>query len=372
MTGNGRDLSQWHTHTMREIHQQPDVWEQVLAGVDAERGPLSEWLAPILAHPDLRIILTGAGSSAYIGEALAPALTEGLQRAVAPISTTSLVGAPAGHLIADRPTLILSYGRSGNSPESLAAIELADQIVGTCYHLAICCNADSALVRACRRTPTRRALLMPPRSLDQSFAMTSSFSAMFVATLHLLLPDHGQAKAAIAAVRNLLDHGFDAIDSLIARRFDRLVFLGSGVLQGIATEAALKALELSAGQSTAASESALGFRHGPKFLVNADAIVVALPSSDPYTRCYDLDLVAELERDGIAKEIIRLDALPALSGHQLTPQWLGLVYLVWCQLLATRNAAALAVDPDNPCPSGEVNRVVQGVAIHPFGPEGGA
>ena len=359
---------QWPSHTQREIHQQPDVWIAAMAGVDAVRADLNAWLAPILARPDLRIILTGAGSSAYIGEALAPVLTEGLQRTVTAISTTSLVGAPAGHLLADRPTLLVSYARSGNSPESLAAVELADHIVGQCYHLVLCCNPDSELVQASKGLPNRRTLLMPPAALDQSFAMTSSFTSMLVSTLHLFLPDHAQAMRTIDVARALLSGRHDDIDAIIGEGFDRLVFLGSGSLQGIATEAALKALELSAGASVAASESSLGFRHGPKFLVDEGTVVVTMPSGDPYTSRYDSDLIAELDRDGVARRVVRLDTLPAVVDLALAPQWLGLVYLIWCQLLACRNAEAMGINPDNPCPSGEVNRVVQGVTIHPFTP----
>lgn len=360
------------SHTRREIAQQPDIWGQAIAGVDLARADLAAWLAPILARPDLRIILTGAGSSAYVGEALAPALAASLQRPVEAISTTSLVGAPEGLLLADRPTLLISYARSGNSPESLAAVELADQIVSDCHHLVLCCNPDSALARGCEGSVRRRALLMPPAALDQSFAMTSSFTSMLVSTLHLFQPDRAGAEATIAATRTLLGSDLPEIEAIVAGGFGRLVFLGSGSLQGIATEAALKALELSAGASVAASESALGFRHGPKFLIDHATVIVSMPSSDPHTRRYDLDLLAELERDGVARRIVQLDRLAAIGGVEIAPVWLGLVYLVWCQILACRNAEALGINPDNPCPSGEVNRVVQGVTIHPYGDRTGA
>lgn len=354
------------SHTRREIRQQPGVWADAIDQIEARRGETESWLAPILALSDLRIILTGAGSSAYIGEALAPALTGHLGRPVTPISTTSLVGAPAGHLLADRPTLIISYARSGNSPESLAAVELADQLVDNCFHLIFCCNPDSELVRASSGKTDRHILLMPPAALDLSFAMTSSFTSMMVSTLQLFLPDAVQAKRMIDAATTLIDESAADIERIVTDGFDRLVFLGSGSLQGIATEAALKSLELSAGRIVATSESSLGFRHGPKFLVDPATVVVSMPSSNPYTCRYDLDLVSELERDGLARHIVRLDQLPALLGRTLAPEWLGLVYLVWCQLLACRNAEVLGINPDNPCPSGEVNRVVQGVNIHPF------
>lgn len=354
--------------TGREIRQQPDIWEQALAAIEQRRAALEDWLAPILARPDLRIILTGAGSSAYIGETLAPVLTARLGRPVAAISTTSLVGAPAGHLLRDRPTLLISYARSGNSPESLAAVELADRLVDDCYHLALCCNPQSALARGFDGDARKQLVPMPAAALDQSFAMTSSFTSMLISTLALFAPDAEQARRTIAAARALLDD--TPAGPLVAEGFERVVFIGSGTLQGIATEAALKLLELGAGAVTATSESALGFRHGPKFAINAQTLVVILISTDAYSRGYDRDLAGELERDGIAREIVRLDRLPALAGAGIAPVWVGLVYLLWCQLLAYRHALALGINPDNPCPSGEVNRVVQGVTIYPFAAAG--
>ena len=53
------------------------------------------FLAPLVARPDLRIILTGAGSSAFAGEIAAPALRRHLGRRVEAIATTDIVASPA-------------------------------------------------------------------------------------------------------------------------------------------------------------------------------------------------------------------------------------------------------------------------------------
>lgn len=45
--------------------------------------------------------------------------------------------------------------------------------------------------------------------------------------------------------------------------------------------------------------------------------------------------------------------------------WLLFPYLLFTQMLAFEFADAGA-DPDNPCPTGEVNRVVKGVTIYRF------
>lgn len=353
--------------TTIEIGQQPDVWSEALAAIDARRAEIDAWLAPLLADPALRIILTGAGSSAYIGDALAPALTHRLGRRVEAISTTSIVAAPEDYLVASRPTLLISFGRSGNSPESIGAVKIADAVVGDCHHLVVCCDGGSALARHEGSGPGRVfRLIMPARSLDRSFAMTSSFTSMLLSTLHVFAPDTAQAQAVVAAGRAMLAEPVDDIGRIVGDGFERSVFLGSGALQGIATEAALKALEMSAGDRDSYAESPLGFRHGPKFVVDSQTLVVLLTHSSPYTRCYDNDLADELERDGAARNIVRLDAHPALSGVALDAAWLGPVYLIWCQRLAYFAAKALGHAPDNPSPSGTLNRVVQGVTLHPY------
>lgn len=352
--------------TIQEIAQQPDVWEAALAILESRRSELEAWLEPLLADPRLRIVLTGAGTSAYAGEMLAPLLTRRLGRRVEAIATTDIVGSPMQHLLADTPTLMISYARSGSSPESVAAFDLAERLVDRCHHLVLCCNPESALVKASCAATDAQCVIMPAASLDRGFAMTSSFTSMVLVTVALFAPDDAQAQATVAAARALLAAPSDVISDLVGSGFVRVAFLGSGGLHGLATEAALKMLELSAGRTGCYAESALGFRHGPKFVVDDRTTVVLLTNSDPHTRRYDLDIYEELKRDGVAKHVIKLDDLDCLDGASLTEEWLGLVYIVWCQLLAYRNSVAVGNTPDNPCPSGEVNRVVQGVTIHAF------
>ena len=86
--------------------------------------------------------------------------------------------------------------------------------------------------------------------------------------------------------------------ALAHRRFGRVAYLGSGPLQSLAREAALKLLELTDGALVTMFESTLGFRHGPKTVVNADTLVVVFASNDPLTRAYDRDLIEELRENG--------------------------------------------------------------------------
>src|SRR5205085_12144229 len=122
----------------------------------------------------LRIILTGAGSSAFIGECLAPHLGAKLCRRVEAIATTDLVSAPHLYFSEQVPTLLVSFARSGNSPESIAAVELAQRFLGQAHHLAVTCNPHGALARK----GLGETILLPEETHDRSFAMTSSFSCM--------------------------------------------------------------------------------------------------------------------------------------------------------------------------------------------------
>ena len=167
--------------TAREIAQQPASWVRTQELLRQHAAPIARFLAPLLEQPDLRIILTGAGSSAFIGECLVPLLLQRLGRRVEAIATTDLLSGPAQYFQRDVPTLLVSFGRSGSSPESVAVVDLADRMLGRCHHLVFTCNEQGTLYQHCRDRRNSLAILLPPETHDQSFAMTSSFTAMMLA-----------------------------------------------------------------------------------------------------------------------------------------------------------------------------------------------
>jgi len=374
---------QW---TAREIAQQPQAWEKVEALAADAGTPVARFLAPLLLRPELRIVLTGAGSSAFVGACLAPALQRRTQRWVAAVPTTDLVAAPRDWLPAHVPTLLVSFARSGNSPESVAALELAQQCVRECHHLVITCNGQGALGLQAARLANAAVLCLPDEVNDRSFAMTSSFTSMLLAAAQLLGALPGRvAPAAGAWARHVLDHGMPTLEDLVRQGFERIVYLGAGEFKALAREAALKLLELTDGAIVAASDTPLGFRHGPKTIVNARTLVVVLLSNDSYTRRYDLDLLRELRSDGIAGRVFALGGEGGAGGQVTAPAAaavahpddlilpasaqardldLCLPYAVFAQSLALLHSLALGRRPDNPNASGAVHRVVRGVTIH--------
>jgi tagatose-6-phosphate ketose/aldose isomerase len=359
--------------TILEIGQQPDVWREVAKRYDPA---VAEFLDQITGRPDIRIVLTGAGSSAFIGEIVAAALRRHLGRRVDAIPTTDIVASPLDNLEPNTPTLLVSFGRSGNSPESLATTQLADEIVDDIWHLVLTCDPSGELGRTHSGRANSRVLYMPERTNDTGFAMTSSLTSMLLTCLRLLgsaTADDGEklASAAERVANQQLD-----ISALAQTKKQRIVYLGSGPLEGLAHESALKMLELTAGEVVTYFDSPLGFRHGPKSALDGDTHVVVYVSADPYTRRYDLDIIAEvraqLGQDAVT--VISTESIPETHGPAVVLPGLdgfddalvALPYLVFAQYLALFTSLEYGKTPDNPFPSGEVNRVVQGVTIYPM------
>jgi tagatose-6-phosphate ketose/aldose isomerase len=158
------------------------------------------------------------------------------------------------------------------------------------------------------------------------------------------------------------------------------VYLGSGPLAALAQESALKLLELTAGGVVSYHDSPLGFRHGPKSVLNDETLAVVFLSADPYTRGYDLDIVGELRAALDPSRVLAVAAdapddvdaliLPGLTG--VDDGFLAVGYVVVAQILALSFALGVGTTPDNPFPGGSVNRVVQGVRIHDLATAGAA
>ncbi|HDG1689063.1 TPA: AgaS family sugar isomerase [Kluyvera georgiana] len=369
------------TWTEEEIRQQPASWIRSLKNIDAIRSTIDAFLTPLLRKTDLRIVLTGAGTSAFIGETIAPWLSRHTGKNISAVPTTDLVTNPMDYLNPAHPLLLVSFARSGNSPESVAAVELANQFVPECYHLSITCNEAGSLYQNLVDSDNAFALLMPAETHDRGFAMTSSITTMMASCLAVFAPEVFNNQT----FRDVADRSQAILDSLGDFSqgvfgdgdWKRVVYLGSGGLQGIARESALKVLELTAGKLAAFYDSPTGFRHGPKSLVDSETLIVVYISSHPYTRQYDLDLLAELRRDRQAMRVVAIaaetDAIIEAGPHILLPPSRSFIdmeqafcFLMYAQVFALTQSIHVGNTPDTPSASGTVNRVVQGVIIHPW------
>jgi tagatose-6-phosphate ketose/aldose isomerase len=275
----------------------------------------------------------------------------------------------------------VSLARSGDSPESLAATDFADRTLSTVRHLVVTCNASGLLAREHADRPHSLVLLMPEQTNDRGFAMTSSFTSMVLAAWLALDPPAAataDVAALAAAAQEVLDRAPGTLTRLASAGYQRVVYLGSGALTALARESALKLLELTAGRVVSYFDSSLGFRHGPKAVLHPGTLAVVYVSNDPYTRQYDEDIISELRVALGAEHVLVLTAGPDRKEDVGTRRWvlpgledapdvaLALPFLVLAQLLALEMSLALGCTPDNPFPTGEVNRVVKGVTVYPL------
>ncbi|MBQ0079096.1 MAG: SIS domain-containing protein [Eubacterium sp.] len=365
--------------TATEIAQQPATWKKTNEQVNGVAAELKAFVDQVITQPDFDVILTGAGTSEYVGNSLYPSLLQVLAGHVHSIGTTDIVATPRAFLSATKPTLLISFARSGNSPESVGAVEAAEKVCENIYHLFITCNKDGALAKLAAEKDNCFSIVLTDETHDKSFAMTSSFSNMYLAAMKTLANDKMNGLDAITdAAQKFIDEGYAKLaDYIDNNSFDRIVYLGTDALKGIAQESALKVLELTAGQMVALYDTPMGFRHGPKSVVNDNTVCVVYISDNPATRRYEMDLLAELYRDKKGSQIIAVSAREDAKIDELSDLHinlgledkyengqLALGFIVVAQALSMLYSLKLGLTPDNPCPTGEVNRVVKGVTIY--------
>jgi len=348
------ELSQWDTWA--EIHRQPEVWEYwgSVFDVSAVRG----WIAQ---QEFDQVWFCGAGTSAYIGDILQAGLPHG--RKFLAIPSTDLVGMPQRYLKDAKP-LVVNFGRSGNSAESIGTLDALDAFAPDAPRLNITCNANGALaVRKC--TAPQQVVLLPDSAHDAGFAMTASFSTMLFTALALF-----DVQCEFKKRMHEMADQFRNFVPRVAKPGplpERTVYLGSGPLAYAARESVLKVLELSAGNIPSLWDSTLGFRHGPKsFVTDHTAITVYLHPDSPAS-LYDNDLLAELRSQFPNASVqsvgpggdIKLD-MPFGAA------WATPVCIVTAQIAAAVWAHGLGLNVDDPFAGrGTLSRVVSDVRLYP-------
>lgn len=370
-------------HTAREITQQPDLWLKTWGLVERRKDQLRAFLDNAFQHTSLSIILTGAGTSAFIGDVLQGPFHKNTQRQTVAIATTDLISHP-GHYFNTEATLLISFARSGDSPESVAALHLADKFCKNVFHLIITCNPEGKLARSMKTNanPTL-VFFLPEEADDQSLAMTGSFTSMLLAGLLISrIKEIDALKPQVEQISryaiNILENYGEKLKAAAQLDFHRAIFLGSGPLRPVANESDLKVQELTDGKVICKFDSFLGFRHGPKAVINASTLLVYLFSNDKYVHQYETDMVKAIisgEKGlfsiGIAESAdtdFELDLLIELStdGKTVDEEFLSVCSVLPAQILGFYKSLEFGLMPDNPSEKATITRVVKGVIIYPF------
>jgi len=365
-------------HTYREIRQQPRVWRKAYDIIRARKAEIQSFLDANLDE-DFTIVLTGAGTSAYIGDALEPALSR-IRRGVRAIATTDIITDPGLYFDKESKILLVSFARSGNSPESVGAVKAVEQTAGKVAHVFITCNENGELAKM--KGSNILTILLPPETNDVSLAMTSSYSTMLlVCSMIARIDDIEDEKESIDLLAEKVETAMDkyeaAIREIADRSFTRAIFLGSGPLKGVAEESRLKLQELTDGAVMCAYDSFLGFRHGPKALVNPDSLLVYLLSSKPEVQRYELDLIRQIKSNNHVKaSIVVCQRKPALEEDcydlcveiglpdSVADYYACVSYIFVGQMMGLYKSIATGLCPDSPSVSGNISRVVEGVTLY--------
>lgn len=366
-------------HTAREIWQQPSVWEATAKKVISEQYALRAFWDKAI-QKSRKIILTGAGTSAYIGYSLEGVFQRHTGITSLAIPTTHLVTHPHDYLQPELPTMVVSFARSGNSPESVAAVRLIDKICHECYHLVITCDEDGELARY-KSDHNKFTFILPPESNDKSLAMTASYTSMLLAGLMIARLDQpetigGQVEILVSHGRNMIDKYHGKLREIAGLDFERAVFLGSGPLFGTATESHLKLQELSDGKIICKNDSYLAFRHGPKAVIDEKTVVLFLFSNNDCVQRYERDLVLSMQKGKKAMRLIGVSDSPVTGVHldeslcfsetrsAMDEEFLAICSVLPAQMLGLFKSLELGLKPDNPSVSGAISRVVEGVVIY--------
>ena len=373
-------------YTPAEIAQQPATWESTFSIFQEHRTRLAEFLGdagfgdPVCPKPV--VFLVGAGTSDYVGRSLVHLLRRLWKCEVIAIPSTSLLTHGEEWLIPGQRYVWISFSRSGDSPEGVSVLEKALVSHPDIHHIVVSCNAEGRMIRCTAGKRQAFAVALDDAVNDRALAMTSSFSNMVVfgqcmAHVHNFTQYEAILSQLVEAGKTFLPHAADAAAALAAEPFERVCFIGSGALEGVAVESGLKVLELTAGRILTMAESAMGLRHGPMAALDKTTLLVAFLSSDEKVARYERDLLQELKRkrlvktqiavgghsgpplDGFAERHLSPDIRTAVPDDCRPPvdvlfgQLLGLFFSLRCNLM-----------PDRPSPDGVISRVVQNVRIY--------
>lgn len=348
------------SRTWAEIMAQPAIWRAWAAPLAAQAAETREWIA---RRGIEQVWLSGAGTSAFIGEALAA----GDPRLEA-VATTDIVASPGDYLHRDGKILALQFGRSGNSSESLGLLDLLDGHRPDVDRLHVTCNPDGALATRVAPGPGEsRALSLPEATHDAGFAMTSSYTTMLLTALACL--GDFDAEDRLPTLADAAEALLPRLAAMPAPRPERAIFLGSGALKGVARESALKVLELTAGRTMTQWDSSLGFRHGPKAAVDEETRVFVMIHPDPQTARYDRDMAEEICRQFPGIEVTTIG-----PGGDIAIEGTGearadaVLYVLAAQVLSVRWSAELDLNIDDPFEGRNLSRVVSGVTLYDYAP----
>jgi tagatose-6-phosphate ketose/aldose isomerase len=370
-------------YTPEEIAHQVELWSDTFSRVEEQRDELADFISDFKKERTVSALCTGAGTSEFVGHCIDGLIRKKLGIPVNVVSTPKIVTTPHDFFISNYATLLLSFARSGNSPESLGTVKIADMVSDKIYHLVVTCDVHGALYRETGGLSKSKTLVLDERTNDQGLAMTGAFTNMLIAGQMLAylfaFQEYADRFASLLqAGESMLDQAPAVVEEISQMGYKRAVFLGDGSNIGTAIESHLKLQELTSGKVMCAWDTFPGLRHGPEAVIDADTLVIAYLSHHGYTQRYELDLLQEIRDKKIGRAVLTVAYRITDELKQLSDYWIGYgsksepvaddlippVYIIVGQLLGLFTSLQLGLKPDAPSESGIIHRVVEGVKVY--------
>jgi tagatose-6-phosphate ketose/aldose isomerase len=371
--------------TPREIAQQPTTWEMTLQIFLQHQRRICSFLEEAGLRDELEIrpvvMLIGAGTSDYIGQALELLLRQKWGCEVSVCASTDLLPNLEEYIVPGRRYLWISFSRSGDSPEGVAVMEQAIQLYPNISHLVVTCNAQARMIAICKKAVHACVVVLDDVVNDRSLAMTSSFTNMIV--MGQCLANAWSIEEYSALIERMVRGGRDFLlsaekeaERVASRGFSRVCMVGTGSLASVAKESALKVLEMTAGQIKTMSETVLGLRHGPMAALDKQTLFLCFVSGEERRAKYASDLLCEIGEKGIVAERIavgpkaqRAEIEPYCESYlavenDIPDAYRAVLDVMFGQLLGLYCSVARELKPDSPSPSGVINRVVKKFRIY--------
>ena len=347
---------------LKEIHEQPDAALDAMRGrylLDPPRVEVEGWELDEARVRDLnRVVLVGMGTSLY-ASMMGRHFVERFARIPAEVDNASEFR--YRRPVLDERTLVISVSQSGETVDTLAAMEEARR--AGCAQLTICNTPGSQATRLADGTVLLR--VGPEIAVASTKCLVGSVIALHAAALQLGrlrgALDEATARAEVEGALHLpaaLGEALlleDRVRELATRyaRFDDFLFLGRGLSYPVALEGALKLKEVSYihAEGYAAGE----MKHGPIALIDERMATVAIAVRDEVREkmrsnieqvkarrgpVLALTSAGDASLDAVADDVL---PVPAFAGA-LAPA----VTLIPLQLLAYHIALERGADVDQP------------------------
>jgi Predicted phosphosugar isomerases len=364
-------------HTLREICQQPWTWPRTCQVMLAVRGSFEKSLAGVRS-----LTLTGSGSSQYAAECVQFAMRNGAGLRTESVGGGDLLTFGGKVLPPDRPGLLISLARSGDSPESRGAMELLLDTEPEIRHIVLTCNEQGSLTKAWRDHAKVLVTTLPRETNDQSLVMTSSFTNLLLAARFMGMLTKPEEYERLCSG-----------NEQYCQRSDREEFrcfggnceakFRTGSISGnwIAFCGGAGSRIKDAGNDRRPGHHALRnisrLSPWPHELRARQNFIGLFLSSDSILRAYELDLLQELDRKnlGLSKLVVG-ENIPQriLRKQDVAVECPGLaafgdeeaatIDVVVAQLLGFFRCLQEGLRPDSPSEDGIIQRVVESFPLH--------